>query len=303
MKLTLGIKSDPIEYRYSFDSLFAFMQENGIVELQLGSFFELYSVDDDYLHRLREKARSKGVRIKSCFTAHRELGGFFTGDPSLEKVARINYERFIKIAALLGADFVGSNPGAVFRDRPTTKQAGIDCYIRHVKELMFLAKEQGLRGLTVEPMSCLAEPPSTPEEISHMMQAFAHWHGQHQQTTVPVYLCGDISHGIADRDQNIIHDHVSLFAHEIPWMAEFHFKNTDRIYGSTFGFSSQELEKGIVNLAGLKVLIDQRQEEFPVADLTGYLEINGPKTGRDWSDHLLYNQLKASLDALKSQFG
>lgn len=44
--------------------------------MQLGSFFELYSLDDDYLHQLREKVAIKGIQIKGVFTAHKELGGF-----------------------------------------------------------------------------------------------------------------------------------------------------------------------------------------------------------------------------------
>ena len=303
MDFSIGIKSDPIEYRYSFESLFGFMRDNGIGKLQLGSFFELYSVDDDYFCRLREKADAFGIHIKSCFTAHRELGGFFTQDASLEKVARHNYERFIRAAGKLGADFVGSNPGAVYRDQMHIKQAGIDCYIRHMKELMAYAKEQGLRALTLEPMSCLAEPPSTPDEISMMLQTFADWHAAHPQTTVPVYICGDITHGVANAERRVIHDNIDLFAHQIPWMAEFHFKNTDAIFGSTFGFSEDDSRRGIVDLASLRQLMDENKTRFPVADISGYLELSGPKTGRDYTDPLLYPQLKVSLDAIKTHFG
>ncbi|MEO8409219.1 MAG: TIM barrel protein [Propionivibrio sp.] len=303
MELSLGIKSDPVLYRYSFESLFAFMQENGVNKLQLGSFFELYSVDEDFFVRLRAQAESYGIHIKSCFTAHRELGGFFTGDRSLEKVARASYERLIRVAAVLGADFVGSNPGAVLRDRMQTKPQGIACYIAHMHELMVYARDQGLRALTVEPMSSLAEPPATPDEISDMMQTFADWHAAHPDSTVPVYLCGDTSHGVADRDRRVVHSNVDLFVHQIPWMAEFHFKNTDAIFNSTFGFSADDCRRGIVDLAQIKALIDANQAAFPVPDLTGYLELGGPKLGRDYADPLLYSQLKSSLDALKSHFG
>lgn len=303
MNFSIGLKSDPIEYRYSFDSLFAFMQENRISKLQLGTFFELYSVDDDYFSRLREKADRYGVHIKSCFTAHRELGGFFSGDSSLIKVARLNFERLIRVASLLGADFVGSNPGAVFRDRMDTKADGIACYVSHMRELMAYAKCLGIRALTLEPMSCLAEPPSTPDEISDLMQTFAAWHAKHSETTVPVYICGDISHGVADRNKRVIHSNMDLFVHQIPWLTEFHFKNTDAIFASTFGFSEEECRRGIVDLATVRQLIETHADEFPISDLTGYLELGGPKTGRDYSDPLLYEQLKVSLTAIKQIFG
>ena len=111
---------------------------------------------------LRSAAASYGIAIRSVFTAHRELGGFFAGDPGMERAARRNYERLIEVAALLGASYAGSNPGAVLRDRMSTKEAGIRCYLKHMKELMAGAKALGLAGLTIEPMSCGAEPPSYP---------------------------------------------------------------------------------------------------------------------------------------------
>ena len=72
----IGVKSDPILYRYNFEWLFEIMNKTGTEYLQLGSFFELYSVEDDYFHMLKEKADEHKIQIKSVFTAHRELGGF-----------------------------------------------------------------------------------------------------------------------------------------------------------------------------------------------------------------------------------
>ena len=40
IELQLGIKTDPIEYRYSYDWLFRLLAEEGIRQVQLGSFFE-----------------------------------------------------------------------------------------------------------------------------------------------------------------------------------------------------------------------------------------------------------------------
>ncbi len=52
-------------------------------------------------------------------------------------------------------------------------------------------------------------------------------------------------------------------------MAEFHFKNTDRIFNSTFGFSDAEKARGIVDLQELKRIIDDHAETWPVNDLVG----------------------------------
>ena len=186
MKFELGVKSDPVEYRYSYEWLFALLQKNGIRFMQLGSFYEMYSLPDAYFIDLLSLARSYGVRIKSLFTSHRELGGFFTGNAHMETVARKSYERMIEVASLLGADYAGSNPGAVYRDRPEDKEKGLARYTMHMNELAHIAKEAGLQGLTVEPMSCLFEPPSTPDEIATMMGGFDAYHRANEKSTVPI---------------------------------------------------------------------------------------------------------------------
>ena len=302
MKLQLGIKSDPVEYRYSYAWLFRLMRRHALSHLQLGSFFELYSLPDDYFLELRAEAAEYGVVVSSLFTAHRELGGFFTGNPYLEAAARRNYERYIQVAALLGADYAGSNPGAIYRDAMSYKERGIEVYIAHMRELMVLAREAGLKGLTIEPMSCLAEPPTLPSEIEGMLTALNDHHQANRDSTVPVYLCGDISHGYADADCSVVHGNTELFKAGIPWMCEYHIKNTDAVFSSTFGFGPEERSRGIVDIGELKELILANRDLWPVESPVGYLEINGPKTGRDYSDHLLKEQLDASLEHISASF-
>ncbi len=301
--ISLGIKTDPIETRYSYEWLFSITRDEGVPFIQLGSFFELYSLDDTYFLRLRELAEQKKVRIKSVFTAHRELGGFFYVDPFMEKVARENFERLIHVSSLLGADYCGSNPGAVYRDRLNTKEKGIQCYLSNMKELMHLASDKKLKGLTIEPMSSMAEPPATTGEMDRMIEELGSYHKNHLFDTVPVYLCGDISHGLVDKNFNIIVTNTTLFKHGLAYMAEFHFKNTDSIYCNTFGFSAEEIKKGIINLEEIKSIIYQNKDKIPVKDMVGYLEIQGPKTGRDYSDKLLELNIRESIRALKAIFG
>jgi ribulose-phosphate 3-epimerase len=294
--LELGVKSDPIEYRYSFDWLFLLMQRHGLRRLQLGSFFELYGLEDGWFLDLRELAASRGISISSVFTAHRELGGFFSGEPRMELVARRNYERLIEVAALVGARYVGSNPGAVYRDRMGDKSEGLRRYARHMKELTRKALELGLEALTVEPMSCSAEPPSSKDEIRSLMEEFREHHDANPSSSLPVYLCGDVSHGLADREGNLVHGNMELFEYEIPWMCEFHIKNTDASFGSTFGFSPSDRARGIVDMKTVFDIVRRRAAEWPVREVVGYLEIGGPKLGRDYSDYRLERQLDESLD-------
>jgi hypothetical protein len=128
LTLRLGVKTDPIEYRYSHAWLFSLLADEGVRWVQLGTHFELYQLPDKFFYELRSEAEAAGVVIDSLFTAHRELGGFFREETGYEQVARKNFERYIEIGAILGARSVGSNPGAVLRDRLAIKPRGIACY-------------------------------------------------------------------------------------------------------------------------------------------------------------------------------
>jgi ribulose-phosphate 3-epimerase len=302
MNFQLGLKTDPIETRYSYPWLFDLLADEGIRYVQIGSFFELYTLEDGWFEQLKREAAQRNLILKSLFTAHRELGGFFYNDPYMERAALKGCERFLQTAARLGVDYCGWNPGAIHRDHPESKAAGLACFHRHLHELMHLAHKLGLKAITLEPMSCLAEPPSTPDEIRAMMETAAVYHRANSSSTVPVYLCGDISHGIADASGTVIHGNMELFEFSIPWMAEFHFKNTDALFNSTFGFNPEEQKRGIVKLAEVREIVLRNSAQWPVDDVVGYLEIGGPKIGRDYSDPQLGPQLRASLHALKETF-
>ena len=303
MQLELGIKSDPIETRYSFEWLFALLEELGVRNLQLGSFPEMFTLEDGWFLELREKAARRGVRIRSCFTTHRDLGGFFLDDPYRQRATRRMLERFIRIGALVGAEWVGGNPGCVLRDRMDSKQGGIARYLDQMKELMGLARREGLKWLALEPMSCLAEPPTLPEETERMLGELEAHHRADPEGTVPVYCCSDIGHGYADEERRVVHDNWSLFERQIPHMGAFHIKNTDRHFDATFGFSAEERRRGIVDLERLRGLLERHAGRFPVRPLVGYYETGGPKVGRDYSDRNLERDLRESLAGIQAVFG
>ncbi|MEZ6088165.1 MAG: ribulose-phosphate 3-epimerase [Pirellulaceae bacterium] len=302
VELRLGVKTDMIEYRYSHEWLFRLLAQENVTHVQLGTFFEMYQLPDEYFHRLRKAADDAGVTIDSTFTAHRELGGFFREEAGFEQVARRNFERYIETGAILGATSVGSNPGAVLRDRMGTKSAGLACYAKHMKELMHFAAEKGVQWLTIEPMSCLAEPPTLPSEIAELADELSRYHEANPETTARIGYCVDIAHGYADRNGTIIHDHRELFDACVPWLYEVHLKNTDAMYNSTFGFDPQERAKGIIDVSEFRQRLLDASNRLPVERLIGYLEIGGPKLGRDYSDHQLEASLRASLQHLKTSF-
>jgi ribulose-phosphate 3-epimerase len=302
MTIHLGVKSDPIEWRYSFDWLFGIMEDFHVPWLQMGTNFATFTADEDYFKRLRAKAEARGIRIASVFLAHRELGGFGSGDRSLEATARWGWERIIRVAVLLGAQSAGAIGGILLRDQPELRKQAVRCFLGHMKELMRFARRVGLHAITIEPMSSLWEYPSTPFELREMVSTFDSAHAAEPEVTVPVYLCGDISHGVADEKGHVLHDNWEMFEREIPWMWEFHFKNTDAIYNSTFGFGSEERSRGIVDLKRLRDILEKNATRFPSDEVTGYLELPGPKLGRDYSDGLLRGQLEKSLAALREEF-
>lgn len=302
MKVHLGVKSDPIESRYSFEWLFDIMQGLGIHHLQMGTSFPTFSAEDAYFKKLRAKAEKRGVRISSLFSSHRELGGFASGDPILEDGARKGWERIIHVAALLGAESAGSNAGITMRDQPHLREPGIRCFFENMKGLLRTARAAGLKSLAIEPMSSVWEYPSTPDEVRRVAGELDPFLAANPESTVPLLLCGDISHGVADAEGRVMHDNWSLFEMEIPWMGEFHFKNTDAIFNSTFGFAPDEKARGIVDLSRLKQLIDRNAGRFPTGAVTGYLELSGPKIGREYSDPQLERMLVQSLEALRAVF-
>lgn len=295
LSLQLGVKTDPVAYRFSYQWLFRLLAEEGVRHVQLGTFFEVYQLPDDYFHALRRQADDLGIIIGSIFTAHRELGGFFIDEPGWEAVARRNYERLIEVGSLVGAKSVGSNPGSVYRDRMGSKARGVECYLRHMKELMGFAHERGVEWLTIEPMSCLAEPPTLPDEIDAMAQELSAYHAQHATSTAGIGYCTDVAHAYADRNLRLRHDHLELLEATLPHLVEIHLKNTDAQYCSTFGFGAAEREAGVVEIEPIRQLLLSRADAIPVDRVIGYLEVGGPKLGRDHSDDELDQQLRETL--------
>ena len=303
MKFHLGIKSDAVQNRYTYEWLFDLMRSFGIRYLQLGGFLEMPLLEDGFYHDLRDKAGRYDVCIKSLYAAHRVTAGFFSQNPVLEKAARRIFEIYIHAGGVMKTDYVGANAGVVYQDHPEYREPGIECYLGHLRELMALAMEEGVKGLTVEAMSCAHEWPTTPDEIRYLTGVASAHHKAHPDTTVPLYILGDVSHGYANEQRVVVHNHYDIFESAIPYMCEFHFKNTDNIYNSTFGFSEEEQKRGVVDLHKIKKIIYQNADRWPVEDVVGYLELPGPKFGRDYSDPLLKRQLAESLEALLSVFG
>ncbi|MCA9413967.1 MAG: ribulose-phosphate 3-epimerase, partial [Candidatus Omnitrophica bacterium] len=88
----------------------------------------------------------------------------------------------------------------------------------------------------------------------------------------------------------------------LPYTTEIHLKNTDSLYNSTFGFTDAERERGIIDIEKTRDFYLAHSKSLPVSNLIGYLEIGGPKLGRDYSDCRLEKSLRESLRYLKETF-
>lgn len=303
LKLLVGLKTDPIEYRFSYEWLFRLMAEEGIHYAQLGSFFELYHLPDGYFVDLRRLAERYEVHITSLFTSHRELGGILRDEyPAWEGVAHRNFERLIQVGALLGVQSVGSNMGAVVRDRMDFKEEGMRRHLRHMKKMLGYAHQRSVPCLTLEPMSCLAEPPTLPDEIRNVAEELLAHHRQHPDQTASFGYCVDVAHGYVDGEFNLVWDNHQLLEATLPYLREIHLKNTDRHFEAVFGFSPEERRKGIVQVEAIRDYLMQNADVIPVKELIGYLELGGPKRGRDYSDAKLEEELRVSLRHLRETF-
>jgi len=278
------------------------MAEEGIQHAQLGTFFELYQLPDEFFVHLRRLAAHYQVSISSVFTAHRELGGFLRPEAGWEGVARRSYERLIEVGALVGAQNVGGNPGAIIRDQMGFKVEGVRRYLKHMRELMKYAYRLGVPCLTIEPMSCLAEPPTLPDEIRDMAEELVAYHHRYPDQTACVGYLVDVAHGYADRQGVVQWNNLQLLQAALPYLRTLHLKNTDSLFQSTFGFSAGEREQGIVQIGSIRDFLLAHAKSIPAKELVGYLEIGGPKTGRDYADHRLEGMLRESLRYLQETF-
>ncbi|HDP34937.1 MAG TPA: ribulose-phosphate 3-epimerase, partial [Candidatus Hydrogenedentes bacterium] len=120
--------------------------------------------------------------------------------------------------------------------------------------------------------------------------------------TAGVGVCLDTSHGYADEDGIIRVKPEQMLEASLPWLAELHLKNTDDMYCSTFGFSEMEQVRGIVNLADVRDALRLHSEKLSRSHLVAYLEVAGPKLGRDYTDRRLEEEIEASILHLKSVF-
>ena len=302
LTLHVGLKTDSIQYRYSYEWLFRLLAEEGIGHAQLGSFFEMYQLPDEYFIALRQQAERYGVRISSVFTTHRELGGCFRQEPGWEAVTLRAYRRMIEVGVLLGASAVGGSAGAVLRDQLAFKEAGLQRYAAMMKQLMGYAHTLGLPYLTIEPMSCLAEPPTTPDEIVSLGEELARYRAENPDTTARAGYCVDIAHGHIDADDALLFDNVALFRATLPYLHHVHLKNTDDRFDATFGFTAVERQRGIIEVETFRDLLLANADRLPVKEVVGYLEIAGPKLGRDYSDSKLEAMLRESLRHLRKTF-
>lgn len=125
------------------------------------------------------------------------------------------------------------------------------------------------------------------------------YHRQHPDSTACMGFCADVSHGYADAQGHVVWDNLQTFEATLPYLYEVHLKNTDALFHSTFGFGAEERATGVVQVERFRDLLHANVHRLPVQQVVGYLEISGPKLGRDYSDMHLEKSLRESLRYLR----
>ena len=144
MTLHLGVKSDPIESRYSFDWLFDLMKGCGVHRLQMGTLVPgLLRGGRSFP---RTAALGGGTRDPDHQHVHIPPGARVRQRRSAaRRCRRRGWERMIHVAALVGAECVGSNACVVLRDQPADPGArACGPSSQNMKELLGIA--HGRRG-------------------------------------------------------------------------------------------------------------------------------------------------------------
>jgi len=95
---------------------------------------------------------------------------------------------------------------------------------------------------------------------------------------------------------------MQLLEAALSYTTEIHLKNTDAIFSSTFGFGEDERRRGIVDIEAVRDVLLANADKLPSRELIGYLEMGGPKLGRDYADGLLEEALRTSLRHVKAAF-
>ena len=104
------------------------------------------------------------------------------------------------------------------------------------------------------------------------------------------------------RPARCCYDNVALFRATLPYLHHVHLKNTDARFDATFGFTAAERQRGIIQVETFRDLLLANADRLPVTEVVGYLEVAGPKLGRDYSDCKLEGMLRESLRHLRETF-
>ena len=124
-----------------------------------------------------------------------------------------------------------------------------------------------------------------------------------RHSSSPAGYCVDIAHGYLDRIQRAAVTTTSRsFAPPCPICTIVHLKNTDARFDATFGFTAAERQRGIIQVETFRDLLLANADRLPVKEVVGYLEVAGPKLGRDYSDCKLEGMLRESLRHLRETF-
>lgn len=210
---------------------------------------------DQQIGRILRAADRYGVEIHTCYTSSQTRYGLMLHpDPGFRRAYFTFLERFLRIAARLGAKGAGSNLGALsitdLRD-PRRRDQRISEAIRSWQRLSRAAKRLGLQFLIFEPMSVPRELPHTISETKRLYQQL------NQGSAIPILLNLDVDHGdLASPDPRDTDPYSWLreLAHLSPVI---HLKQSCPNKGGHWPFTPQHNRRGIIRPRKVLEAIEQ----------------------------------------------
>ncbi len=196
--------------------------------------------------RTKRAAKRYNVTIHSLFTGTAPHWSHFLlhPDKGMRKDANLWWEKYIKMAPLLGAKAVGSFLGSFSaKDSQNSKRKKqlTEELIKTWCHFAHLAKKEGLEYLMFEPMSVPREMPCTIKETEELYERL------NEKSALPIKLCLDVGHGAAISGTKKDRDPYAWIKHFGSRTAVIHIQQTDRKSSKHWPFTKKYNRIGIID--------------------------------------------------------
>jgi sugar phosphate isomerase/epimerase len=233
-----------------------------------------------YYREVGRYADKIGVRIISMLTFYRDNVSICNPDSDVSQSAYVTMRMMAAQSGSCGCKLMGASLCTVHKEEmgdPRRYEELRNQALEYWKQWLVLAKEEGIEYVTLETMSTPREPPCTINEAKQILGCLRDFYDRNTNASMPV-LCYDLGHGVSASEKDVPGDDdfaewFKAFPHDI---FEIHVKNTDSLFLSTWPFTREYREKGIIDLGRV---VEAVKKYLRVPELYMIVEIPG-KRGR-----------------------